>query len=236
MPSSTPSPSRRIDWRKLMRGIARCVSQPRSIVVIVAACASGSPSPAPPSVAAPASVEPSRRLPAPSVAASVAPSAAADRSSEPGGVHVQDLRLFAHAARRLDDDPGHRDVGRQGAPFHDVPEADQFVGPPPASAWFFGAPTKKDLAARVKESHRRQRRRARQHLPAGAEVQDPIEIGGEPGMLLGFNCGILINNAITVHDGMAYLFGFRDPAVHAATDPNDRAVFLELLKSVTFPS
>ena len=55
-------------------------------------------------------------------------------------------------------------------------------------------------------------------------------------MLLGFDCGILINSAVTVHDGMAYVFGFRDPSVHAATDPTDRATFLALLKSVTFPS
>ena len=40
----------------------------------------------------------------------------------------------------------------KGAPFHDVPEADQFVGPAAASAWFFGAPTTKDLAGKVKES------------------------------------------------------------------------------------
>ncbi len=124
----------------------------------------------------------------------------------------------------------------KGAPFHDVPEADQFVGPPPASAWFFGAPTKKDLAARVKESIAANAAEHGNTCPPVPSVQDPIEIGGEPGVLLGFDCGILINNAITVHDGMAYLFGFRDPAVHAATSPKDRAVFLEMLKSVTFPS
>ena len=67
------------------------------------------------------------------------------------------------------------------------------------------------------------------------QVKDPIVIGAEPGTLLGYDCGILINSAIAVHKGMAYLFGFRDPAVHAATDPTDRAAFLQLLKSVRFP-
>lgn len=51
----------------------------------------------------------------------------------------------------------------------------------------------------------------------------------------GFDCGILINSGIAVHKGTAYLFGFSDPAVHAATDPADRATCLELLGSVRFP-
>ena len=67
------------------------------------------------------------------------------------------------------------------------------------------------------------------------DVTDQITIGGDPGTLLAFDCGILINNAIAVHDGVAYLFGFRDPAVHAATDPTDRATFVMLLESVRFP-
>ena len=37
------------------------------------------------------------------------------------------------------------------------------------------------------------------------------------------------------HDGVAYLFGMRDPSVHAASDPTDRVTFVELLKSVDFP-
>ena len=122
-----------------------------------------------------------------------------------------------------------------GAPFHDVPEADQFIGPGAASAWFFGAPTKKDLAARVKESIAANAAGHGSTCPPVPEIKDPIEIGGEPGTLIGFNCGILINNAITVHDGVAYLFGMRDPSVHAATDPTDRVTFVELLKSVDFP-
>ena len=123
----------------------------------------------------------------------------------------------------------------KGAPFHDVPEADQFVSQGPASAWFFGAPTTKDLTARVAESVEANAAEHGDTCPPVPEFQDPIEIGGEPGVLLGFNCGILINTAITVHDGVAYVFGFRDPAVHAATSPADRALFLGLLESVTFP-
>ena len=54
-------------------------------------------------------------------------------------------------------------------------------------------------------------------------------------MLVEWNCGILINVAVTVHDGVAYLFGFRDLGVHAATDPADRAALQGLLDSMQFP-
>jgi hypothetical protein len=122
----------------------------------------------------------------------------------------------------------------QGAPSHDVPEADQLVGPGAASAWFFGAPTTSDLAAQVKATIAGT---ATEHseCPPVPDVTDPITIGGDPGTLLAFDCGILINNAISIHDGKAYVFGFRDPAVHAATDPTDRATFLQILESVDYP-
>src|SRR4029077_16084411 len=103
--------------------------------------------------------------------------------------------------------------------------------PAAASAWFFGAPTTKDLAGKVKESIAANAAAHGNTCPAVPEIKDPVDIAGQPGTLLGWNCGILINSGITVHDGVAYLFGFRDPGVHAATDPADRAAFLELLKS-----
>ena len=82
---------------------------------------------------------------------------------------------------------------------------------------------------------RRQRRGPRQHLSGRARGPGSDQDRGRTGTLLAYDCGILINLAVTVHDGIGYLFGFRDVAVHAATDPADRAVFLELLKSVHFP-
>jgi hypothetical protein len=122
-----------------------------------------------------------------------------------------------------------------GAPFSGDAEADQFVGPGTASAWAFAAPTTKDLAGYVQERIAATAAAASATCPATPELQDPIEIGGEPGTLLGWDCGILINIALTVHNGTGYLFGLRDPAVHAATDAADRATFLELLGSVGFP-
>ena len=125
--------------------------------------------------------------------------------------------------------------GGTGGPSHDAPQADQFVGPAGASVWALVAPTTKDLAGYVKESMAAVMKYHGDTCPAPPEAVDPIKIGGEPGTLLAWNCGILINIAPTVHKGTAYLFGFRDPAVHAATDPADRAAFLALLESVRFP-
>ena len=56
------------------------------------------------------------------------------------------------------------------------------------------------------------------------------------GTFLGFNCGILSNSAVTVRKGVGYQFGFRDLAIHAATEPSDRALLLELIKSVHVPA
>jgi hypothetical protein len=62
-----------------------------------------------------------------------------------------------------------------------------------------------------------------------------LTIGGQPGVLLAYNCGILINLAATVHGGVAYWFVFRDPGVAAATDPADHATFLKILRSARSP-
>jgi hypothetical protein len=72
--------------------------------------------------------------------------------------------------------------------------------------------------------------------PAKPESQTPIKVGGVAGVLVQWNCGILINNAVTVRNGVAYQFLFRDQAVQAASDPADKATFLSLLGSVKFPT
>jgi hypothetical protein len=123
----------------------------------------------------------------------------------------------------------------KGMPGHDVAEADKFVSPNTASAWLLSAPTKKDLAGQVKQAITANATDHGDTCPPVPASQEPIKIGSEPGALLSWNCGILINVGVTVHDGVAYMFGFRDPAIHAATDPVDRADFLALLESVKFP-
>jgi hypothetical protein len=118
---------------------------------------------------------------------------------------------------------------------HDVPQADQFVETPARSAWALVAPTAKDLKGYVKERIAANAAGHSNTCPLVPNVQDPIKIGSESATLLAYDCGILINLAVTVHDGNGYMFGFRDVAVHAATDPTDRATFVALLKSVQFP-
>jgi hypothetical protein len=70
---------------------------------------------------------------------------------------------------------------------------------------------------------------------APPEAQEPIVVGAEPGTVIAWNCGILINIAVTVHDGIGYTIGFRDPDVQASTDPTDHQIFLEFLRSLNLP-
>jgi hypothetical protein len=72
--------------------------------------------------------------------------------------------------------------------------------------------------------------------PAEPNRRSAIVVGGEPGVLLAYDCGILINQAVTVHRGVGYWFVFRDQGVQAATDPADHATFLRILGSVQFPA
>lgn len=122
-----------------------------------------------------------------------------------------------------------------GAPSHDAPEADQFVGPASGGSWAFAAPTTKDLAGYAKQWVDATATFHGDTCTAPPESMEPITIAGQSGMLLSFNCGILISSAVTVHHGIGYQFGFRDPGVHAATDPVDRVLLLELVGSVRFP-
>ena len=114
--------------------------------------------------------------------------------------------------------------------------ADQFIGPADTSSWAFAAPTTKGLRAYVKATIQGTVEDHADTWPKPTpDAQHPIEIGGQPGMLLAWDCGLLINQAVTVKDGVGYFFGLRDPAVHTATNAADRKLFLELLGSVKFP-
>ncbi len=71
---------------------------------------------------------------------------------------------------------------------------------------------------------------------APPEVNEPIQIGGEPGVLLAWGCGILINQAVIVHDGIGFTLAVRDPGVQAAIDAVHRALIADLMNSVTLPN
>jgi hypothetical protein len=121
-------------------------------------------------------------------------------------------------------------------PGHEEPVVDKFGGPTTASAWAFAGPVTLDTAGFAKD---RIAANARDHgdtCPATPDVNEPIQIGGEPGVFLAWNCGILINQAVIVHEGTGFTVAVRDPGVHAATDAADRALLEDLLNSVTLPS
>ena len=93
-----------------------------------------------------------------------------------------------------------------------------------------------DLAAYTRDSISRTATYHGDTCPPTPASNDPITIGGRPGSLLTWNCGILINIAVTVEKGVGYFFVFRDPNVNAATDPADSATFKSILDSVQFPA
>jgi hypothetical protein len=115
-------------------------------------------------------------------------------------------------------------------------EVDQFMSSTPAAASGVAAPFDKKLPAYVLALIAWTAKYHGDTCPATPESQTPIKIGSEAGVLVAWNCGILINNALAVHNGIGYQFLFRDPTVHAATDPADQATFLAMLESVTFPN
>lgn len=62
-----------------------------------------------------------------------------------------------------------------------------------------------------------------------------ISIGGQPGLLLSWNCGARIDDALTVHAGIGYEFTIRDAAFSPTLDPTDLATVRSMLASLTFP-
>lgn len=123
-----------------------------------------------------------------------------------------------------------------GAPDMEDLVIDTFVSPGQAAMLAAAAPTSKDLATYTADGIAADFAVHRSTCPAAGHPDsvESITVGGQPAKLVSMNCGILINVAYTVHAGQGYRFVFRDTAVHAATDPADKAAFLALLASVVF--
>lgn len=122
----------------------------------------------------------------------------------------------------------------KGSPGSEDVVADQFIGLTAVDAWAFAAPTTKSLGEYERETITGTLKDHGEDCPARPAAQHPIQIGGHPGMLLEWDCGLLINQAVAVHNGVGYFFGLRDPSVHAASNAHDRKLFLRLLDSVQF--
>jgi hypothetical protein len=113
-------------------------------------------------------------------------------------------------------------------------QADQFRSASTAAAYTVAAQWKQDLAAFAK-FWISDTARYHESCPPKPTRRHSITIGGQPGALLAYNCGILVNLAVTVHHGIGYNFTFVDDSVQSVTDPTDRATFLNMLKSIHFP-
>jgi hypothetical protein len=124
----------------------------------------------------------------------------------------------------------------QGAPGNDDPAVDRFLGTGTASAFGFAAPMSSDLTGYATEVIARNAKFHGETCPPKPESTEQTTVGSEPSAFIAWNCGILINLAVTLHQGTGYEFVFRDPGVHQATDPTDRATFDSILGSVSFGS
>jgi hypothetical protein len=116
------------------------------------------------------------------------------------------------------------------------PVVDEFLSTDTRDAWAVARPWRRDLAAYTRFLIAWNAQYHGQLCPAKPDVTTTVTIGGQPGVLLGYACGILINIAATVHRGVAYEFVLKDDHVQAATSPADHATFAQMLNTVQFPN
>jgi hypothetical protein len=140
--------------------------------------------------------------------------------------------------------PGWRSVGpaRQawngkGAPADTDSVSDLFVGPGGVEAWAYAAPTRESLTAYTAATIRA----ARAGHPCSApRFNHGITIGGAPARLLGMICrptrGFLVETAVTIRHGTAFVFSSQNPSGNAHTDHSaDRAAFGKFLAGIRLP-
>jgi hypothetical protein len=124
----------------------------------------------------------------------------------------------------------------KGAPGDGDSEVDLFYGPGGVEAWVVAAPTKESL---VRYARAIIRAAAASHpCPAVPQSDQAITVGGAPARLLGMQCppgsGFLVENAVTIHDGTAFVIMSQNPSGAAANHRADRATFREFLAGLAF--
>jgi hypothetical protein len=116
-------------------------------------------------------------------------------------------------------------------------DTDKFGGPAQLSAFGFAGRFSGNLTAFVSD---RIAATAQDHADtcpvAEPEINERLQIGAQQWALLGWDCGALINTAVTVRAGIGYVVTFRNLAIQAATDPADRAIFRSMLDSIELPN
>ena len=134
-------------------------------------------------------------------------------------------RLLTQATQRWDG---------KGAPGYDTRVVDLFQGPGSLQAWAIAAPTNKNLAAytsaTIRASH------IAHPCPAVPQTDQAITIGGAPARLLGMQCapgsGFLVEIAVTVHHGTAFVFASQHQPGTPVHYPADRAAFRRFLAGI----
>ena len=124
---------------------------------------------------------------------------------------------------------------RTGMPAYDAPETDLFHRPNGELTWGFAGRTDLDLAGLTDERIAANLADHGDTCPPKPTLRESIDIAGQPGIMLGWDCGLLINMAFTIKDGISYQFVFRDSTIAAATDAADRASFDVFLNSIGLP-
>ena len=115
------------------------------------------------------------------------------------------------------------------------PNVDQVAGPHLIVLGYAG-PYAGNLTAFVQEQIAAAARDHSDTCPSNAlQLNQPTTIGGQPGVLLGLNCGARIDQVITVHDGVGYAFTIRDAAFSTTLDPTDFSIAQSMLDSLIFP-
>jgi hypothetical protein len=121
-----------------------------------------------------------------------------------------------------------------GAPGAEDSVVDLFTVPGGVEAWAVAAPTKESLAAYARATIRAAH--AAHPCPAAPQTNQAITIGGAPARLLGMHCpagsGFLVEIAVTIRHGAAFVFASQNPS---GTTPADRAAFRRFLAGITFP-
>ena len=121
----------------------------------------------------------------------------------------------------------------KGAPGYDSPVMDLFQGPGSLQAWADAAPTNKNLDSYTSATIRAAR--AAHPCPA-PQTDQPITIGGAPARLLTMQCpagsGFLVEIAVTVHHGTAFVFASQHQPGTPVHKPADRAAFRRFLAGI----
>jgi hypothetical protein len=121
----------------------------------------------------------------------------------------------------------------KGAPGYEDPSVDFFLGPRGVEAWALAAPTNKNLAAYTSATIRASRAA---HPCSPPQTSQAITIGGAPARLLTMQCpahsGFLVEIAVTVRRGTAFVFASQHPPGTPVHKPADRAAFRKFLAGI----